>query len=104
MPTHPGRESKRVVLAAIGIALLSLLCCGLPLLITAGALGAVGSVLGNPWVIVGAIVLVLGVIVWRVPRFARTTRDDQCCAPPAAHSGPTAHRRAESDGHDQPDG
>jgi hypothetical protein len=45
------------------------------------ALGAVGSVLGNPWVITAAIVLVFGVVLWRVRRSATTTRNEQCCPP-----------------------
>ncbi|HEY3480031.1 hypothetical protein [Amycolatopsis echigonensis] len=48
MPTNPGLNRTRAVVAAVGIVLLPLLCCGLPLLIAAGALGAIGSVLGNP--------------------------------------------------------
>jgi hypothetical protein len=51
MSTNPGSESKRTALAAAGFLLVPIVCCGLPVLIAAGALGAVGSVLGNPWVI-----------------------------------------------------
>lgn len=43
----------------------------LPLLITAGALGAVGSVLGNPWVIGAAVLLALGAVAWLVRHHAR---------------------------------
>lgn len=48
MSTNPGSESKRTALAAAGFLLVPIVCCGLPVLIAAGALGAVGSVLGNP--------------------------------------------------------
>jgi hypothetical protein len=88
VPTNPVPDSKRAALAAIGIVLLPLLCCGLPLFIAAGALGAVGSVLGNPWVITAAIVLVLGVVFWRVRRFVTTTSGEQCCPPRPPMPGP----------------
>lgn len=58
MSSNPGSEGKRTALAAAGFLLLSVLCCGLPVLVTAGALGALGSALGNPWVIGAAIVVV----------------------------------------------
>lgn len=59
--------SKRTALAAAGFLLVPIVCCGLPVLIAAGALGAVGSVLGNPWVIGTAVVVVLAAVT----RFAR---------------------------------
>jgi uncharacterized iron-regulated membrane protein len=79
--------------ATVGIVLLPLLCCGLPLLITAGTLGAIASVLGSPWVIAVAIVLVLGVVLWRHRRrAATTTRTDHCCPPRTdLPDSPTAH-------------
>jgi hypothetical protein len=68
VPTNTEPGGKRAALAIVGIVLLPLLCCGLPLLITAGALGAIGSILGDPWVITAAIVLVVGGVLWRLRR------------------------------------
>ncbi|AFM20156.1 MULTISPECIES: hypothetical protein [Actinomycetes] len=92
MSTNPGSESKRTALAAAGFLLVPIVCCGLPVLIAAGALGAVGSVLGNPWVIGTAVVVVLAAVT----RFARrrvtrhgATRDNSCCPPvPPARDQP----------------
>jgi hypothetical protein len=86
MSTTPGSEGKRTALAAAGFLLLPVLCCGLPLLIAAGALGAVGSVLGNPWVIAAAVVVILAAVAWFARRRTggtrdRATRDDSCCPP-----------------------
>lgn len=83
MSTQPDKHRPRRTLATIGVVLLPVLCCALlPLLITAGVLGAVGSVLGNPWVIGAAVSLLVGVVGWRVWRHAGTaTRSDGCCPP-----------------------
>jgi hypothetical protein len=101
MSTTPGSQGKRTALAAAGFLLLPVLCCGLPLLIAAGALGAVGSVLGNPWVIGAAVVVILAAVAW----FARrrtgatrdgatrdgATRDDLCCPPPIRSQSDRTH-------------
>jgi hypothetical protein len=49
MSITPGTDGKRTVFATIGLLLLPMLCCGLPALIVAGALGTVGSWLRSPW-------------------------------------------------------
>lgn len=64
-PTGGGRHG---LLSALGLILLPIVCCALPLLIVAGALGGIGAVLGNPWVISGAVVLVGGLLVWALRR------------------------------------
>jgi hypothetical protein len=51
MPANPDHEGKRTALATGAVLLLSVLCCGLPLLIAGGALAGLGSALGNLWVI-----------------------------------------------------
>lgn len=89
MSGGPKSKNTTTVLATAGIILLPVLCCGLPLLIAAGALsvagtlGVIGSVLGNPWVIVVAVVLVTGLVGW-VLRRRRTAaaKKDACCALP----------------------
>ncbi|GAA3573895.1 hypothetical protein GCM10022222_67830 [Amycolatopsis ultiminotia] len=95
MPTTPGSEGTRTALAAAGFLLLPLLCCGLPLLIAAGALGAVGSVLGNPWVIGAAAVVVLATGVWFARRRTRAARDDSCCPPPSLSHSDRTHEPAD---------
>lgn len=77
------------MLATIGIVLLPAACCGVPLLLGAGAfgvvgaagvLGAVGTVLGNPWVIVAAVALIVGLLMWLLRRRAGAKRPaDDCC-------------------------
>jgi membrane protein implicated in regulation of membrane protease activity len=92
MSTNPGSDGKRTALAAVGFLLLPALCCGLPLLIAAGALGAVGSVLGNPWVIGAAIVAVVAAVVWFARRRTSATRDDSCCPPPSLGQSDRPHK------------
>jgi hypothetical protein len=105
MSTNPGSEGKRTALAAAGFLLVPVLCCGLPLLIAAGALGAVGSMLGNPWVISAAVVLVLAGVAWFARRHTSatrdgTTRDDSCC-PPAPPTRSQSDQTHESSNHNQ---
>lgn len=76
------KESTVRRLATIGLILVPVLCCGLPVLIAAGALAGVGSVLGNPWLIGAAVALLAGVVAWRIRRHTGTaTPPDGCCAP-----------------------
>lgn len=83
MSTHRGGEGGRGMLSTLGLILIPLVCCGLPLLIVTGALGAIGSVLANPWVIAGVAAIGAGLLAWvlRFRRAASTDRDADCCAP-----------------------
>lgn len=86
MSTTSKAKSSRTGLAVVGFVLLHVLCCGLPLLIAAGALGAAGSFLGNPWVILAAVALA-GAVLLRALRRRRPSvsgEKDDCCAPAAA--------------------
>lgn len=84
MSTPPGNAGTRSGLAAIGVVAAMALCCGLALLIVAGVLGSIGAVLGNPWVIGAAVLLVLALIGWRVRHHISRSADDACC-PPQPH-------------------
>lgn len=84
MSAKPDPEGRRRALATGTLVLLPALCCGLPLLIAAGALAGLGSALGNPWVIAAAVALVAGVVVWRVRRRSASTArsgEPDCCGP-----------------------
>lgn len=97
LPTEPsGVEMVAKFFRALGDpARLRLLeCCGLPVLIASGALGALGAILVNPWVIAAALALVAA----RLRRRAR--RADGCCPPepsarvecrPSGHSALDPH-------------
>lgn len=88
MPTTSKDQGNRTAVAVGGFFLLHVLCCGLPLLIAAGALGAAGSILANPWVIAAAVFLAAGALVWALQRRRKGSSGDtkDCCAP-AAESG-----------------
>lgn len=68
--------------------LLMVVCCAGPLLVAGGALGAIGGVLRNPWLItVGAVVLLTGTVhVLRCRARRRGAGPQDCCptgpAPP----------------------
>lgn len=55
MSTYSGGEGGRGILSTLGLILIPLLYCELTLLIVTGALGAIGSVLANPWMIAAAV-------------------------------------------------
>ncbi|GAB7145671.1 hypothetical protein [Mycobacterium riyadhense] len=77
MSTGPGPNRTRTALAAAGLALLPVLCCALPLLIAAGALGALAAALANPWMIgAGAVLVLLVAVAWTARRPGGFTRDD----------------------------
>lgn len=87
MSTDPRGRGRTRVWAIFGIVPLLALCCGLPLLLVgfgaAGVLGAIGSVLGNSWVIAAAVVLIIGLLAWLLRRRRAGTkrRADDCCVP-----------------------
>ncbi|MGH3812712.1 MAG: hypothetical protein ACRDUV_09695 [Pseudonocardiaceae bacterium] len=65
MTTRPSKHGTGTIVATVGAGLALLVCCGLPVLIAAGGLGVVGSLLGSGWVI-GAAVALAGVgLLWR---------------------------------------
>lgn len=69
--------------ATVGMVLLLVLCCALPVLIVSGALGLLGSVVGNPWLI-GAVALALGTLAALARRRGGSARSgDSACCPPA---------------------
>lgn len=61
MPASRERSEPRGAVALAVAALLMVVCCAGPLLLAAGALGAVGGELANPWLItLGAVVILAG--------------------------------------------
>lgn len=66
-----GTPANLGILAAIGVAA----CCGLPLLIGAGALGTVGTFLRSPAVVAAGAAL-FGGFAWRA--FARRRQGARC--------------------------
>ncbi|MFF4500413.1 hypothetical protein [Streptomyces sp. NPDC001401] len=77
-PPRSGQEpsGRGVAAAGIGAALLVIVCCAGPVLVAAGALGALGGFLGNPWVITAAALLLVAAATAAVRR--RTGRDVHC--------------------------
>lgn len=76
---RPAKEAKGRdlgILAVVGVAV----CCGLPVLVGAGALAAIGGVLRNAWIVVAAVIVVIGVAVFAVRR-QRSNSADACCPP-----------------------
>ncbi|MEU9426257.1 hypothetical protein AB0D87_26025 [Streptomyces sp. NPDC048342] len=78
--------------AGIGVALLMIACCALPVLIAGGALAGLGGVLGNPWLIAAAVVLVAAAITAIVRR--RRSGRDACCPPTGSPQTPADRDRS----------
>lgn len=92
----PERWGSGTLCAGIGAAVLMVICCAAPVLLAAGALGAVGAWLPNPWVIGTAVALVGAVTVSVLRRHSRTGPQSEvddggdCCPPaPTPLSDPT---------------
>ncbi|MGR8007702.1 hypothetical protein [Streptomyces hypolithicus] len=66
-------------LAALGVGLVMVACCAGPVLLAGGALGALGGVLRNPWIIAAATAVVAAAIAVLVRR--RRAGRSACCPP-----------------------
>ncbi|MEU8849700.1 mercury transporter [Streptomyces sp. NPDC048564] len=94
VPAPGERLGLSSVAAVVGAGLLMVVCCAGPLLVAGGALGAVGGILADGWLItVGAVILLAGTgyaLRCRVRR-RRGASPDDCCptvpAPPAPQAG-----------------
>lgn len=94
MSSDPSQDGVRGTLATIGIVVLPVLCCGLPLLIASGALGGLGAVLGNPWVIGAAVALAVGTVAVLARRSGGPARSgDSACCPPDHPTHDGIHHR-----------
>lgn len=70
----PTPSPVRDVLAALGLGALLVVCCALPVLLAAGTLGALGGLLGSPWLLAGAAVLAMAAAVVTMARHRRAAR------------------------------
>ena len=80
-----------VLLSTAGVALVALLCCGVPvLLIAAGIVGAAGAVIGSSWMLAIAGIVAAGLLLWMLRRHStgRTRTARNCCAP-GINQGPS---------------
>jgi hypothetical protein len=66
-----------------GFVVLHVLCCGLPLLIAAGAFTGAGALLGNGALVAAGLLAVLAAVAVALRRGRRSV-DDDCCRTPAA--------------------
>lgn len=73
MPTER-RPGDTPIPLAVGLVLLPILCCGLPVLIGAGVLGGLAGWLINPWMITITVLAVAGIVVALVRRRKVTDR------------------------------
>ncbi|MEU9279742.1 hypothetical protein [Streptomyces sp. NPDC048341] len=72
-------------LAAVGAGLVMVACCAGPVLLAGGALGALGGVLRNPWIIAAATAVVAAAIAVLVHR--RRAGRRACCPPALSPEG-----------------
>ena len=73
------------LLALIGIAV----CCGLPVLVGAGALAAAGGLLRSWWPVLAAVVIAIGSLAYTARRHASS----KACRPATPSPSPPARRR-----------
>lgn len=88
----PDRRTTNGMFGVAAVTLLGLLCCAGPTLLAAGALGALGSWLSNPWLIAAAAAaLVLATAGWALRRHgARDRAPTGHPVPPTPTAGETS--------------
>lgn len=68
--------------ATAGAVALAVLCCAGPVLIAAGALGALGAFLRSPLVLAAAGIVFVAAVVWVLVRRRGTRSSGDVCCPP----------------------
>lgn len=76
------KTNKSETALGMGAVAAMALCCGGPVLIAGGALGAIGGFFSNPVVITIGILVIAGSVVSAVTRLSHG--QDDCCGPTAA--------------------
>lgn len=79
-----------VLLSTLGVVLVTMLCCGIPLLIiAAGVFGMTGALTGSAWMIIAAMILAAGLAAWLLSRRRREAKasGEDCCAPARSRGG-----------------
>ncbi len=80
---NQNRNKETGLLALLGMAVLPMLCCGLPLLIGAIGFTAVGTFLtADRYWIIGGLVILMGLIMFLLLRRGRKSAMDACCVVP----------------------
>ncbi|MGQ0803048.1 MAG: hypothetical protein ACT4PI_04200 [Actinomycetota bacterium] len=71
-------DDRTGIFAGVGLAVAAALCCGLPLLIAAGALGALAGIGFGSWLLIafGLVVIAGSVVAWRRRTRACPVDDD----------------------------
>ncbi|MEU4360359.1 hypothetical protein [Promicromonospora sp. NPDC023987] len=87
-PRRPADSGPPAALVAAGAVLLAVVCCAGPVLLAAGALGALGAWLANPWMIGAGITVLMGAVAWTMQRRSRNragtgtgSSSADCCDP-----------------------
>jgi membrane protein implicated in regulation of membrane protease activity len=85
-----------VLLSTAGVVLMSLLCCGVPvLLIAAGVAGAAGAALGGSWMPMTAGIAAAGFLLWVLRRRSTSsTKTTGDCCTPDINQGPSSRADA----------
>ncbi len=86
--SDPTRRSMREYLGIGALVTLPVLCCAAPALLAAGALGASGFWLVNPWLIGVAVLAALSVLGWGMRQRATVAKADRYGPTPPPHPAP----------------
>ncbi|HET8589914.1 MAG TPA: hypothetical protein VFM01_09805 [Nakamurella sp.] len=87
---HSEPSGAALTAAGIGAALLMIACCAGPALIAAGALGAIGGFLGNPWITAAAALVLVSALTVAVTTVVRPPQAARCLLPTHPNWSPTS--------------
>ncbi|NHD15728.1 MULTISPECIES: hypothetical protein [unclassified Actinopolyspora] len=104
-------SDTRGLLAGLGIGAALILCCAGPVLIAAGALGALAGIFSSPWLWAAAGVALVSAVALTAARKRSATHSpqdgssspsqrDDCCPPPDRHhdeSAPSPQQRPDNE-------
>ena len=99
--SEPRDPSPGGTFATVGVVVAAVVCCAGPVLVAVVAAAGLGGLLRNPWLIAGAVAVLVAAAGYPIARNTRHhngTEAEDCCPPPAhtpEHADTRSRQRGE---------